>query len=80
MKDRDFLFLIHERLEHVHGEKPLVDYMHKLRSIILATPKEKISRKEFSCNGMEELKRILDNQKCCCKGFYKPNKCPIHGK
>ena len=29
---------LHERLEHVHKESPLVDYMHKLRCVIAATP------------------------------------------
>jgi hypothetical protein len=33
MKDRDFLLWIHERLEHVHGEKPAYDYMHKLKAV-----------------------------------------------
>lgn len=37
MKDREFLIWLHERLEHVHGESPIVDYMHKLRAIIKAT-------------------------------------------
>lgn len=38
MKDREFLTWIHKRLEKVHGESPNVDYMHKLRAIIRATP------------------------------------------
>jgi len=38
MKDRIFLTWIHGRLENVHGENPLTDYMHKLRAIILAIP------------------------------------------
>ena len=41
MNDRDFLSWIYERLEHVHGESPLMDYMHKLRSIIEATPRDR---------------------------------------
>ena len=36
--DREFLQGIHERLQHFHGESPSVDYMHKLRAIIAATP------------------------------------------
>jgi hypothetical protein len=43
MKDRDFLIWIHARLEHVHGESHLVDYMHKLRAIIAATPPDQVS-------------------------------------
>lgn len=38
--DRQFLCWIHDRLEHVYGEDPLIDYMHKLRCIIHATPAE----------------------------------------
>ncbi len=29
---------VHERLEHVHGESRLRDYMHKLRAIIADMP------------------------------------------
>lgn len=32
--DVDFLMWIYERLEHIHGEDPNADFMHKLRSII----------------------------------------------
>lgn len=34
MKDKQFLWWIHERLVNVHGEKEMVDYMHHLRRII----------------------------------------------
>jgi len=40
MKDRDFLIWIHERLKTVHGERPWVDYMHKLRAVIGSIPPE----------------------------------------
>jgi len=43
MKDKQFLTWIHERLEHVHGENHNVDYMHKLRNIILATHSEQVT-------------------------------------
>lgn len=36
MKDREFLIWLHERLEYIHGESPLVDYMRKLRGIIMS--------------------------------------------
>lgn len=36
--DRGFLMWIHERLQHVHCDPDLADYMHKLRAIIAATP------------------------------------------
>lgn len=38
MSDKDFLTWIYERLEHVHGENPRVDYMRRLRMIIENTP------------------------------------------
>ncbi len=41
MKDKRFLQGIHDRLEKVHGEKREMDYMHKLRAIINAYPKDK---------------------------------------
>jgi hypothetical protein len=41
MNDREYLTWLHERLEHVHGESPLYDYMHKLRAIIQATPEDR---------------------------------------
>lgn len=45
MKDRDFLCWLHERLEHIHKENPLFDYMHKLRSIIATIPPNQETRK-----------------------------------
>jgi hypothetical protein len=38
MGDRKFLQWIHDRLRYVHHENPNVDYMHKLRAVIKATP------------------------------------------
>jgi len=38
MKDREFLKWLHARLEYVHKENPIVDYMWKLRAVIAATP------------------------------------------
>lgn len=40
MRDQQFLAWVHDRLRFVHGEPANVDYMHKLRSIILATPED----------------------------------------
>lgn len=60
MKDRDFLIWIHERLEHVHKEKPLVDYMHKLRCIIKDYPSEIYTPNDGrGTNSMKELQEIL---------------------
>jgi len=43
MNDKEFLQWIHDRLENVHGENALVDYMHKLRAIINATDENKLT-------------------------------------
>jgi hypothetical protein len=61
MNDRDFLMWIHERLELVHGETPLVDYMHKLRAIISAIPAENLTPNDGrGKNSLEELRKALD--------------------
>ena len=60
MKDRDFLMWIHERLEHVYKENPLLDYMHKLRAIIADTPEDRETPNDGrgeSC--LENLKKAL---------------------
>ena len=40
MKDREFLIWIYYRLQNVHQDSPLFDYMHKLRAVITAIPKD----------------------------------------
>ncbi len=40
MKDKQFLWWMHERLRYVHNENTLIDYMGKLRSIIIALPED----------------------------------------
>ena len=57
MKDRDFLKWIHERLEHVHHESPLMDYMHKLRAVITATDPDKETLNTGMSNSLAELDR-----------------------
>lgn len=56
MKDQMFLMWLHERLEHVHGEKPIVGHMHKLRAIIKSTPEDNETPNCNTCNSLEELK------------------------
>lgn len=41
MKDKEFLEWIYQRLQYVHNENPLTDYMHKLKAIIESYPKDK---------------------------------------
>lgn len=55
MYDRAFLMWLHNRLEHVHGEDPRVDYMHKLRAIIKATEPEKLTPNVCTSNSLEAL-------------------------
>lgn len=55
MKDRDFLKWIHARLEHVHQENPLVDYMHKLRAIIATTDPDKETLNQGMSNSLAEV-------------------------
>lgn len=57
MTDREFLIWIHERLEHVHKEDPLSDYMHKLRSIIRFADKDQETMNSGSMNSLEDLLR-----------------------
>lgn len=59
MTDREFLIWIHERLAKVHGERELVDYMHRLRGIIEAMPADRETGRTSSANGMDELVRKL---------------------
>lgn len=59
MKDREFLMWIHERLEHVHGESKLVDYMHKLRAVIKATDPGQNTPSTSTHNSLEALKEEL---------------------
>lgn len=43
-EDKTFLQWIHNRLTHLHGENPNVDYMRRLQKIVNATPNEQSSR------------------------------------
>jgi len=60
MTDRDFLMCVHARLEHVHNEDPLVDYMCRLRQIIYGYPKDMVTPTTLSFNTMEDLKKVLE--------------------
>lgn len=55
MKDREFLKWIHARLEHVHHESPLMDYMHKLRAIIATTDPDKETMNQGMSNSLAEV-------------------------
>ena len=55
--DREFLCWMHDRLTEVHGERPLMDYMHMLRALIRATPPGRRTPATFTCNSLPELLR-----------------------
>ena len=61
MKDREFLFWIHARLTDVHGEDPLVDYMHRLRAVALSTPRNQETPNILVCNSLEDA-RLISNR------------------
>lgn len=60
MTDQQFLFWIHERLVNVHGERELFDYMHHLRAIILATPKNQTTKNLTCDTNPSEFKKIME--------------------
>lgn len=54
--DREVLIWLHERLEHVHKEDCLFDYMHRLRAIISSTQKDRYTPNDGrGCNSLKEL-------------------------
>jgi hypothetical protein len=59
MKDRDFLIWLHERLTEVHGERAIVDYMHKLRAIIRDTPPDQESPNMCTGNSLDDILRQI---------------------
>ncbi len=61
MLDREFLIWIHERLEHVHGENPMNDYMHKLRAVIKGTDKKQLLPNVATANNLQEFLDGLDS-------------------
>lgn len=62
LTDRDFLCWIHERLEHVYNESPIVDFMNKLRVIITTIPaNQRTPNDGRACLSLEELRRSLNN-------------------
>jgi hypothetical protein len=57
VSDREFL---HARLTNAHDEWELADYMHRLRAIIAATPKDRRSPGTHGWNSLEELTAELE--------------------
>jgi len=64
MTDQAFLIWLHARLEHVHGESPLCDYMSRLRSIIAAMPPQQTTPNTGAgCNSLVALTTKLLSQR-----------------
>ena len=61
MNDRDFLIWLHARLTDVHGENPHMDYMHKLRAIIKATPADQLTPNAGTSNNLAALLEGMAN-------------------
>jgi len=63
--DMGFLMWIHERLEHVHGESPLRDYMHKFRTIIAEmNPTQRTKATGQGKNSLKKLKKAIIEKNC----------------
>ncbi len=60
MYDRDFLIWIYNRLINVHGENEHVDYMHKLRAVIKATPGDQLTPNAETANSLDEMLEELE--------------------
>ena len=58
MNDKQFLQWIYDRLKHEHGEDYRVDYMGKLRSIIAATPEDRVTPNSISFDKEDMVKRL----------------------
>ena len=62
--DREILIWFYQRLIYKYSEDELVDYMHRLRWIILAQNNKKISRGQkikSVCNTTKDLAKLLKN-------------------
>jgi hypothetical protein len=68
--DRSFLSWIHARLCLVHGENELVDYMHRLRCIVVATPPgQRTPNDGRGGNSQADLTKEIENSVGECGGW-----------
>lgn len=63
MKDREFLWWLHERLVSVHGEKDNMDYMWKLRNIILDYDPDKVTPNIRSVRAEDMAEKVFGTDK-----------------
>ena len=59
MNDRAFLIWLHQRLVKQHRENECVDYMHKLRAIIIATPADQVTPTCGTGNSIRDIEDRL---------------------
>lgn len=59
--DQQFLAWLHDRLEVVHGEHPLSDYMHRFRAIILSLPPDHHAE-SVACNSAKRLHELINER------------------
>ena len=62
MTDQEFLMWIHERLCNVHKENHLVDYMHRLRFVIVNLPRDQMSVVTVPLNDIQDVQSHIKLQ------------------
>lgn len=86
MNDKQFLIWLHERLVRVHSESLYIDYMHKLRAIIDATPRDQETPNDSSktnpiefyvSNLIQDNQVVIFSEICahCGKHIFSSNLC-----
>ena len=80
MNDRDFLMWVHARLQR-RGDDELLDFMHRLRAIIAATPADRVSPNTGEGdNNLGQLRQKLGMgnlcPRCAGSGRYRRLGCP----
>lgn len=68
MTDKEHLQWIYDRLEHVHGENPKVDYMLRLKMIIDSLPEPKNNHEDFLKYMSENKDHIVRFNEDRCNG------------
>ncbi len=62
LTDKEFLAWLHERLEFVHNENPIKDYMHKLRAIAISLPPDRRTIDLGSGNNSADMRNLMTKQ------------------
>lgn len=62
MSDKAFLYWLHQRLLNIHKEPLEVDYMNKLRSIILSLDKDRYTPNIVTTEEFDRVSQILQTE------------------